>query len=386
MKVLIAPMSAMAQTNGCMTRAIAICHELLSNGHDVAFCAAEDMNYKTVTDVKNYYAPVPSPLGLPLVLGKRAFKVAKTLGIQQRKSVNSFEEVLQLTGANNRKYFEQDLLCLQKAIQDFQPDIIYSEFRLTAIVAAKLEGVTVAGSISYPTQTSYACNSKYSGEVRRFLQNKGLPQISSILDVFRWMDIKFVPSSYELEPFSDEKVVFTGAFFKPGEVEICKHPNIIVVYMGNGAITTKKVVKELISAFHNSSYNIYIASSDLTSRNFDNITIDKYFDFADLMPKAVAYINHGGQNSIMTGLMYGVPQIICAGKVFERKYNAESIVRLNAGVSLQMKEFTSKTLRSAVQTFENNNKYKANALRAGKTIETLGGAKTVVEVLQKHLI
>ncbi|WP_368489687.1 hypothetical protein [Clostridium sp. BJN0013] len=36
-----------------------------------------------------------------------------------------------------------------------------------------------------------------------------------------------------------------------------------------------------------------------------HINIDKRFDFSKLMPEAIAYINHGGQNSIMTGLMYG---------------------------------------------------------------------------------
>jgi len=38
----------------------------------------------------------------------------------------------------------------------------------------------------------------------------------------------------------------------------------------------------------------------------------------------------------MTGLIYGVPQIICPGNVFERKYNESSIVKLNAGKMLEV--------------------------------------------------
>ena len=121
MKILITPMAAMAQTNGCMSRATEICNELLRKGHEVAFCAAEDINYKPVQGIRNYYAPIPSPLGLPMILGKRAFKIAQTLGVQQRKTVNSFEEVLQFTGANSVGYFVNLFLMLQKHLYHLQP-------------------------------------------------------------------------------------------------------------------------------------------------------------------------------------------------------------------------------------------------------------------------
>ena len=50
------------------------------------------------------------------------------------------------------------------------------------------------------------------------------------------------------------------------------------------------------------------------------------------MPQALVYLNHGGQNSVMTGLIYGVPQIIFPGNIFERQYNAASIEQLKAGL------------------------------------------------------
>jgi len=384
MKILITPMAAMAQTNGCMSRATEICNELLRKGHEVAFCAAEDINYKPVQGIRNYYAPIPSPLGLPMILGKRAFKIAQTLGVQQRKTVNSFEEVLQFTGANSVGYFVKDLAYLRQAIRDFTPDIVYSEFRLSAIVAAKLEHITVAASVSYPTQTSFACNPEYSKKIRSYLQSKNLPTISSILDIFQWADIKFVLSSFELEPFDDKRVIFTGAFFTPSKFEPCNHSNVIIAYMGNGSITTKKVIKELISAFRGSSYGVYITSTDTDPIQMDNIVVDKYFDFKNLMPQAVAYINHGGQNSIMTGLLYGVPQIICAGNVFERKYNADTIAKLSAGLSITPTEFTAKTLKSAISLFESNDRYRSNALRYGKAMAELGGTGKLVEILEQY--
>jgi len=55
----------------------------------------------------------------------------------------------------------------------------------------------------------------------------------------------------------------------------------------------------------------------------------------------------------MTGLLYGVPQIICAWHVFERKYNADTITKLGVGISITQKEFTAKAFKSALQPIKN---------------------------------
>jgi UDP:flavonoid glycosyltransferase YjiC (YdhE family) len=377
-------MSAMAQTGGSMTRAIAICEELTRNGHTVAFCAGEDRNFKAVKNITNYAAPVPSPLGLPPFLGKRVFKFAQLSGVQQRKTVNSFEEVLRLTGATNERYFANDLDCLRRAIKDFHPDIVYSEFRMSAIVAAKIEKIAVAASISYPSQAEYASNPEYSKKVREFLRGQGLPPVLSLLEVFKWADIRFVPSSHDLEPFDDEKVIFTGALIHPENIEAVERSNVIVAYMGNGSITSQQTVQELSAGFRGSRYDVYIAAGDVSPERIDNITIDKRFDFSAIRPGAMAYINHGGQNSVMSGLIYGVPQVICAGNVFERKYNADSVVNQKSGLSFAVKEFTAERLKTAIRLFENDNSYRVNAFRVGKDIMKLGGVKTIVAALQDY--
>ena len=71
MRILIAPMAAMAETSGPFSRAVALCHKLIEREHEVAFCAAKD--------VKNYYAPIPSPLGMPMFIGKRMFNIVNNI-------------------------------------------------------------------------------------------------------------------------------------------------------------------------------------------------------------------------------------------------------------------------------------------------------------------
>ena len=382
MKILIAPMAAMAETSGPFSRAAALCNKLIERKHEVAFCAAEDINYKKIENVKNYYAPIPSPFGMPMSLGKRMFKIGQLLGIQQKKKVNSYEQVLHFVGAITYKHFSEDVSCIRKAILDFKPDVVYAEFRIAAIVASKLENIKVVTGFSYPASKYFASNPEYSTGVKRFIQENKLPPIESALDIFNWADLKIVPSSYELEPINDENLVFTGPFFVPNFRSEDHNKNKIIAYMGNGTILPKKVIYTLTQAFEQTNFQIYIATEQVKPYKKNNINVDKRFDFSKLMPEAIAYINHGGQNSIMTGLIYGVPQIVCPGNVFERKYNAASISNLKAGVSLETNIFNAETIKKIVNEFSTNNIYADNSKKAGEKLLNLGGTSKAVQAIE----
>lgn len=138
--------------------------------------------------------------------------------------------------------------------------------------------------------------------------------------------------------------------------------------MGSGTISQKKMVKEISSAFKGSGFSVYIAGKGLKRQCFDNIRTAPRFNFQKLLPQSVLFINHGGQNSVIDGLIYGVPQLICAGKVFERKYNAGSIVKIGAGLEIPYKEFTGRNIKAAADKIISVREYQENALKTGKGI------------------
>lgn len=382
MKVLIATMAAAAETAGPFSRSAALCRALLDAGHEVAFCAAVDENYHEINGIKNYEAQVPSLLGLPSFVANKMLKIAQKLNVQEKKEIHSFEQVLHFVGAIDKTFFADDVLCIRNAIRDFKPDIVYSEFRPAAIVAAKAEQVKIAAGYSYPVQSTFASNPEFSKGVRDYLKTNRLPAVQSVLEIFEWADVRIVPSSYELEPIAGKNIVFVGPFQMPQKVSTNLERNKIIAYMGNGSISQNTMIEELTKAFEHTRFQVFLAAKQAEPYQKGNIIVDQKFDFSSLMPEAVAYINHGGQNSIMTALMYGVPQIICAGKNFERKYNANSIVQLKAGVALSVQEFTAENITAAIQCFEKSSNYAANAERAGDSLRKLGGTKTVVQVLE----
>ena len=385
MNVLIAPMAAIAETSGPFSRAKALAVGLLQKGHTPAFCAAKDINYQQVQGVHEYFAPIPSPMGLPMTLGKRAFVVAQRLGIQQRRKVRSFEEVLFIVGAIQEKFFVEDVLAVKKAIQEFNPDIMYAEFRPAAIVAAKLENIPVAISYSYPARKAYASSPQHSKGVKHLLRQEGLPDIESVLDIFEWADLKIVPSCYELEPIDDPKVVFTGPFNAPISKPATgdREKNAIVVYMGNGSITYPRQLSVLKQAFQGTDYQIYIASYQADPADHDNIHVAKRFDFKILFPRAVAFINHGGQNSILSGIMSGVPQIVFPGNVFERQYNAASVEQVGVGRSLPDSQFNPSTIVQAVAEMKGQTSYLENICRIQSQLSRLGGIDQAIQSISR---
>lgn len=380
MRVLIVPMAAMAPTAGPSYRTRCIASMMQKEGLTVATCQAQDVNYKPIKGIENYYLTVPSPMGMPSFVGTHIFPIVQKLGVNRFRSVDSFDEVLHLTGNTDYAYLKQSVEDIRMAIKAFQPDIVYSEFNISAMLAAKLEKVTLYISASYPTQHQYSHNPKYAKGLNRLLREQGLPPLDSCLELFDFAEKRFIPSCKELEPIEDPKVSFCGTF--KGNIKASSAVrDKVLVYMGNGTISQRKMVKEVSRAFENTEFQVYIAGQGLKEQSFGNIHIAPFFNFDEYLPESVLFINHGGQNSIADGLVYGVPLLVCAGKVFERKYNAQSIVKAGAGEELSVGDFTSEKIRRVALQIINNPDYQRNAYRIGKELTSLGG----VSVITSHM-
>lgn len=383
MKVLVVPMSAMAETAGSFLRATLLVKALKEANIETAVCMAEDVNYKPIENVKNYFLSIPMPLGMPARIARHTFPIAQKLGITSRKSVNSFDDVLHLTGNTAYHYLKKSVEEIRRAIQDFQPDVIYSEFNISAIIAGRIEKKKIFISASIPTQYEYANTPRYAKGLNKLLVEYGIPPVRSCVELFSWADKKFVPGCYELEPFQDKNVVYCGAW-KQSFPTISDNRDKILVYMGNGTISQKKMIREVSTAFKNSGFSVYIAGKGLKRQNFGNIQTAPYYHFQELLPQSVLYINHGGQNSVTDGLIYGVPQLICPGKVFERKYNAQSMVKLGAGLEIPYNEFTGSKIEPAANKIIFEPEYRENALRIGHVLLSMGGIKNVIESLKRE--
>lgn len=379
MKILLTAMAAMAETGGPLERCRTLATAFKNAGMEVATCLAEDVNYKQISGIKNYFLEVPMPLGLPKVIAKRLFPIVQKLGISARKEVKSFDQVLYFTGNIDYKYLKHSVENIRKAIKDFKPDVVYSEFNVSALIAAKIEGKKLFATTSYPTQHNFANNPKLSRGLNKLLQEYGLPQVESALQLIDFADKLICPSIPELEPIKRDKVTFCGTFKQIQNTE--KKRDIILVYMGNGTISPKKMLNSLIKNFNSSDYEVFMASKSFEKSDIGNIHIAKFWDFDTLLHEAVLFINHGGQNSVIDGLIHGVPQIILPGKVFERKYNAQSIADNNAGAILSPSDLATNRFLNVCTNLINSHEIRHNAATLGKKLLAAGGTDAVLREL-----
>ena len=116
MKVLIVPMAALAETAGSFSRCALMAEVFHKAGIEVATCIARDLNYREIKGIKNYYLDIPMPFGMHGFIATKTFPLAQRLGITARKTVSSFDQVLQFTGNLDYRYLKKSVQSISRAI------------------------------------------------------------------------------------------------------------------------------------------------------------------------------------------------------------------------------------------------------------------------------
>ena len=328
-------MVARSRMGGPWSRAQRVARAFQDAGHEVALAWGDDGNCADPGG-PTLEIPVPSPLGLPEAIARHTFPLASRLGLMGRKPVRSFEEVLWLTGALDERYMRAAVEVLRAHMRATRPDVVYSEFSLAAVVAARAEGIPCVGSGSQPTTASYASNPRKSAGIRCLLREMGMPAPASSLTILEGMRRRFVPSCPTLEPQAGERAVYCG-FLDESPALTPRPRDCALVYFGAGSVPAGVAVRAGRELAEMLSCDVYVAgvSEAVQAVGDREVTCAPRFDFAELLPRARVFVHHGGQNSVMDALTYEVPQIIVPGRVFERRFNAEAVENARCGLSVR---------------------------------------------------
>ena len=331
-------MLARSQMGGPWSRAQQIARAFLSRGHQVMLAWGDDGNCVDPV-ASTFEIPVPSPLGLPEAIARYTFPLASRLGVMGRKPVHSFEEVLWLTGALDYRYSCMVVEKLREFMRSWSPDVVYSEFNLAAIIAARAEGIPCVGSGSQPTTLSYASNPRKSAGIRRLLREMGMPAPASSLSILEGMKRRFIPSCPTMEPRAGKRAIYYGFLGDVPKTDArSADRDCAVVYLGSGSVPAGVAVRagqELAEALSCDVYVAGVPEAVYTAAGHD-VTCAPRLNFAELLPHARVMVHHGGQNSMMDALAYEVPQVVVPGRVFERQFNAEAVELTRCGLSVRV--------------------------------------------------
>ena len=366
---------------GPWSRAQRVARAFRDGGHEVTLAWGDDGNCID-PGAPALEIPVPSPLGLPDAIARHTFPLASRLGLMGRKPVHSFEEVLWLTGALDERYTRAAVEVLRAHMRAERPDVVYSEFNLAAIIAARAEGIPCVGSGSQPTTASYASNPRKSAGIRRLLREMGMPAPASSLSILEGMVRRFIPSCPTLEPRAGERAVYCGFVDEPPALTPTPR-DCALVYLGAGSVPAGVAVRagrELADAL---GCDVFVAgaSEAVHAVGDHEVTCAPRFDVADLLPRARVFVHHGGQNSMMDALSYAVPQVIVPGRVFERQFNAEAVE--NARCGLTVRASRPALIARAARTLVDEPTLTSGIRGLRAELSSLGGTKRIVREVEK---
>lgn len=375
-------MVARSRMGGPWSRAQRVARAFRDGGHEVTLAWGDDGNCVDPIAL-TLEIPVPSPLGLPDAIARHTFPLASRLGLMGRKPVRSFEEVLWLTGALDERYTRAAVDTLRAHMRAVRPDVVYSEFSLAAVIAARVEGIPCVGSASQPTTAAYASNPRKSGGVRRLLREMGMPAPASSLTVLEGMGRRFIPSCPTLEPRAGERAVYCGFLDEPPALT-GRPRDCALVYLGAGSVPAGVAVRagrELAEAL---GCDVYVAGVPEATQvsGGHTVTCAPRFDVAELLPRAQVFVHHGGQNSMMDALSDEVPQVIVPGRIFERQFNAEAVENARCGLTVHAPK-PALIARAARRIVVDEPALTSGIRGLRDELSSLGGTKRIVREVEK---
>ena len=112
-----------------------------------------------------------------------------------------------------------------------------------------------------------------------------------------------------------------------------------------------------------------------------NVIAAAYAPQLELLEKASLTLTHGGLNTVLDSLSYGVPMVLVP-LTYEQPAIAARVVRIGAGEILPLSRLSPDRLRTEIRKVAAADSYKANARAMADSIRTAGGVVRAVDIIE----
>jgi MGT family glycosyltransferase len=173
--------------------------------------------------------------------------------------------------------------------------------------------------------------------------------------------------------------------------KLSRYNKVILVTQGTVEKDTSKLLVPTLEAFKDSDYLLLVTTGGSGTKQlkekyaYDNIIIEDFIPFADVMPYADVYITNGGYGGVMLSIENKLPMVTAGVHEGKSEINAR-VEYFKLGISLRTEKPTPLQIRSGVEkvlndvTYQNNieklskefNSYNPNELCASYINEVLG--------------
>jgi MGT family glycosyltransferase len=176
-------------------------------------------------------------------------------------------------------------------------------------------------------------------------------------------NIRFVGSLLPVHP-----VKATGQWF---DERLGRYQRIVLVTQGTVEKNIEKILVPALEAFKDSNTLIIATTGGTGTRElrkrfpYNNLIIEDFIPFADIMPYADVYISNGGYGGVMLGIENRLPMIVAGIHEGKSEINAR-VGYFKLGINLRTEWPTPRQLKQAVELIMNDDLYKDNVTRLAK--------------------
>jgi len=226
-------------------------------------------------------------------------------------------------------------------------------------------------------------------------QQLALPSDPNLETLFRHRYLHFFPTSYqplrEVLPNARaaRPLIFDQAEGQTLPAWFTTLPAQPTVYATLGTVFNKSIpiFSEALLDLQTEALNLILTvSHDLDPQDFGlqppQVHIERYIPQTLLLPHCDLVICHGGYNTLMAALSFGVPLLIIPISD-DHPYYAERSTVLGVAITLEPQAATPTAFKEAVSRLLTEPTYRANARRLQQEIAAMPGPETVVRWLEE---
>lgn len=114
----------------------------------------------------------------------------------------------------------------------------------------------------------------------------------------------------------------------------------------------------------------------------DNFLVAPYVPQLDILPRTHVFVTHGGMNSVMESLYYGVPMVVIPQQV-EQAMTARRIAEMGLGIALENDAVDVTTLREAVERVTNEAAFRQRVQHMQQVTREAGGYKRAADAIMQ---
>ena len=221
--------------------------------------------------------------------------------------------------------------------------------------------------------------------------------IASLVRGSEDLTIVFLPRAFQPRADSlDDRYLFVGPSFHPERdkglsfpYEKLGDPTCLYISLGTLFNDQPEFYNTCFTAFANSDRQVILSlGNQVDPRQFqaipENFIVAPYVPQLEILPRTNVFITHGGMNSTMESLYFGVPLIVIP-HISEQKLTAQRIQELGLGIDLDESSVAVNILQEAVSRVTLEPVFRKRAQAMQQDIRTAGGYRKAVDALQTYV-